>query len=419
MLEVEEEVNLVPLNLGMIAAYYYVQYATVELFASSVTAKTKVRRGIASVPRYTQSCRWPLCSNNVPTNHPNPQHTHPPTNTPSPKNQTTNNQIKGLLEILASASEYGELPIRQGEERVLQSLATRLPQKLPEGARFSETHVKALVLLQAHFSRAALPTELRADQRSVVGEAPRMLQALVDVVSSECWLKPCIAAMELCQMVVQGLWDRDSYLLQIPHFTPEMVARCEAHNGGEGIESPLGILELEDDVRESLLQLPPAKMADVARFCNAYPNVDVEFEVAGAGGGEDGAVVAGRPVTVVVTLEREVDEEEDGGGGGGAQQVMAPLFPKPKLESWWLIVGDPGRNSLLFIKRVNSVGRRTRTKLNFAAPAEAGDHDLKLYLISDSYMGCDQEYELQLSVLPGEEEESEEEEEAEGMDVDK
>ena len=43
MLEMEEEVNLVPLNLGMIAAYYYVQYATVELFASSVTAKTKVR----------------------------------------------------------------------------------------------------------------------------------------------------------------------------------------------------------------------------------------------------------------------------------------------------------------------------------------------------------------------------------------
>jgi pre-mRNA-splicing helicase BRR2 len=371
MLEVEEEVNLVPLNLGMIAAYYYVQYATVELFASSVTAKTKV---------------------------------------------------KGLLEILASASEYGELAIRQGEERVLAALATRLPQKLPEGARFSETHVKALVLLQAHFSRAALPTELRADQRMVVGEAPRMLQALVDVVSSECWLKPCIAAMELCQMVVQGLWDKDSYLLQIPHFTPEIVARCEAH-GEEGIESPLGILELEDDVRDQLLQLPPAKMADVARFCNSYPNIDMEFEVQGASGGE---VVAGKPVSVVVTLEREADDEEEEAGGaaagaGGAQQVVAPLFPKPKLESWWLIVGDPGQNSLLFIKRVNSVGRRTRTKLNFAAPADAGDYNLKLYLISDSYMGVDQEYEMELTVLPGDESEEEEESgsEAEGMDVDK
>ena len=264
MLEVEEEVNLVPLNLGMIAAYYYVQYATVELFASSVTAKTKV---------------------------------------------------KGLLEILASASEYGELAIRQGEERVLAALATRLPQKLPEGARFSETHVKALVLLQAHFSRAALPTELRADQRMVVGEAPRMLQALVDVVSSECWLKPCIAAMELCQMVVQGLWDKDSYLLQIPHFTPEIVARCEAH-GEEGVESPLGILELDDDVRDQLLQLPPAKMADVARFCNAYPNIDMEFEVQGAGGDAGGEVVAGKPVSVVVTPGAGGGRR--GGGGRGS-----------------------------------------------------------------------------------------------------
>lgn len=361
MLEVEEDVNLSPLNLGMIAAYYYVQYTTIELFASSVTAKTKV---------------------------------------------------KGLLEILSSASEYGELAIRQGEERVLQTLATRLPQKLPEGARFTETHVKALILLQAQFSRMALPTELRQDQRMVVGEAPRMLQALVDVVSSECWLKPCIAAMELCQMVVQGLWDKDSYLMQIPHFTKEIVKRCEAYEGGEGIESPLGILELEDEVREELLQLPPAKMADVARFCNTYPNIDLEWEIAR---GAD-QVVAGKPVSVVVTLERVADEDEEEGEGGG--MVVAPLFPKPKMEAWWLIVGDPARNSLLFIKRVNKITKRTRTKLNFAAPAEAGDHDLKLFFICDSYMGADQEYDLSLSVLPGEES-SEEESEGEGMEVDK
>lgn len=105
-----------------------------------------------------------------------------------------------MLEILSSASEYNVLPIRQGEDRVLQALATRLPQKLPDGAKYTETHIKAIILLQAHFSRTALPTELRGDQRLVLAEAPRMLQALVDVVSSECWLKPCIAAMELCQV---------------------------------------------------------------------------------------------------------------------------------------------------------------------------------------------------------------------------
>jgi pre-mRNA-splicing helicase BRR2 len=42
-LTVEEEVDLAPLNLGMISSYYYIQYTTVELFASSLTAKTKTK----------------------------------------------------------------------------------------------------------------------------------------------------------------------------------------------------------------------------------------------------------------------------------------------------------------------------------------------------------------------------------------
>lgn len=35
--------DLEPLNLGMIAAYYYIAYTTIELFASSLTAKTKLK----------------------------------------------------------------------------------------------------------------------------------------------------------------------------------------------------------------------------------------------------------------------------------------------------------------------------------------------------------------------------------------
>ncbi|CAN0537648.1 unnamed protein product, partial [Ectocarpus sp. 12 AP-2014] len=48
---VEDEMNLSALNLGMIAAYYYLQYTTIELFANSVTAKTKLRRDTANDSR--------------------------------------------------------------------------------------------------------------------------------------------------------------------------------------------------------------------------------------------------------------------------------------------------------------------------------------------------------------------------------
>ena len=60
-----EEDEIEALNLGIIAAYYYIQYTTIELLASSLTAKTK---------------------------------------------------LKGLLEIVSSASEFDDLPMRPGEQ---------------------------------------------------------------------------------------------------------------------------------------------------------------------------------------------------------------------------------------------------------------------------------------------------------------
>ena len=57
-------------------------------------------------------------------------------------------------------------------------------------------------------------------------QAVRLIQACVDVLSSNGWLSPALAAMELSQMVTQAMWSRDSYLKQLPHFTPEVIKRC-------------------------------------------------------------------------------------------------------------------------------------------------------------------------------------------------
>jgi hypothetical protein len=45
LIAIEDDMDLEPLNLGMIAAYYYIAYTTIELFASSLTAKTKLKVG--------------------------------------------------------------------------------------------------------------------------------------------------------------------------------------------------------------------------------------------------------------------------------------------------------------------------------------------------------------------------------------
>lgn len=70
-MSIEDEMDLSALNLGMICAYYYIDYKTIELFATSLSAKTK---------------------------------------------------LKGLIEILSAATEFDDLPIRPGEDEAIRSL---------------------------------------------------------------------------------------------------------------------------------------------------------------------------------------------------------------------------------------------------------------------------------------------------------
>lgn len=224
--------------------------------------------------------------------------------------------------------------------------------------RFSDVAVKANVLLQCHFSRRPLPSDLRMDLDVLLADTPRLIQAIVDVISSNGWLKPALAVMELSQMVVQGLWGEESPLLQLPHFTKELVEACSCASVPKGdgeeegpVENVYDIIELEPKTRKELLNLTDAQMTDVARFCNRYPNISVSFGVAGSDGvaSEAPAVPSGDALSVTIALNRDNKESLDGAGLG---IVYAPLFPKVKTENWWLVVGDSKANSCLAIKRV-------------------------------------------------------------------
>jgi pre-mRNA-splicing helicase BRR2 len=92
------------------------------------------------------------------------------------------------------------------------------------------------------------------------------------------WLKPALAAMELSQMVVQGLWEKDSILLQIPHFTSDIVENLKKIT--PPVESVFDVLEMDDSNRDSVLsQFSQQKMSDVALFCNSYPNIELSYEL--------------------------------------------------------------------------------------------------------------------------------------------
>nr|CDS32519.1 expressed protein [Hymenolepis microstoma] len=335
---IEDEMDLSPLNLGMIAAYYYIYHSTIELFSLSLTNKMKIR---------------------------------------------------GLLDVISNASEFDViLPVRHHEDAVLRQLATKVPQKLAPKATFSSPHVKANLLLQAHLSRFSLSTELQGDIDKLLVCIIRLIQACVDVLSSNSWLGPALAAMEFSQMITQAVWHKDSYLRQLPHFNLERITKCKE----AGVESIFDLMELEDAARAQLLEgLSQPEVADVARFCNRYPDVEVNYELSGPSGPVTSKtqVKSGDTISVNVSIER--DEANAG-------PVIAPFFPQKREEGWWLVIGDVKTNGLMAIKRL-TLAKSTKVKLELTVPTSAqGKQEYTLFFMSDAYMGCDQEYRFTLDV---------------------
>ncbi|KAL1882717.1 hypothetical protein VTK73DRAFT_1237 [Phialemonium thermophilum] len=340
----EEDGSVSPQNGAMIAAYYNISYITMQTFLLSLTARTK---------------------------------------------------LKGILEIVTSATEFESVQIRRHEENLLRQIYDRVPVKMTEPV-FDSPHFKAFVLLQAHFSRMQLPIDLAKDQEVIVSRVLSLLSACVDVLSSDGHLN-AMNAMEMSQMVVQAMWDRDSPLKQIPHFTPELI-KVANEFGIRDIFDFMDKMNPEDnpDYGELVkrLGLSQSQLAQAAYFTNSkYPDVSLEFDVI-----DEENLKAGEPSYLSISIEREVEEDVE-----FDPTVHAPFYPLKKIENWWLVVGEESTKTLLAIKRV-TFGRNLKVKLEFTVPTP-GKHDLKLFLMSDSYVGVDQEPGFSVTV-------------AEGMDVD-
>lgn len=330
--------SIVALNLGIIAAHYYIQYTTIELFNDSLTSRTKIR---------------------------------------------------GLIEILAAATEFDSLPIRQGEDEVLRRLSSHVPEKITN-PRFTDPHTKANILLQTHFSRQRLNVDLERDKKTVLLQSLKLIQAMVDVISSNRsmkWLRPALAAMELSQMIVQAMWKQDSFLMQVPHFDKSICQKCAQSN----IETVFDLIEMDDGERNNMLQFTHEQMVEVAHALNRYPSIEMSAEV------EDADDIFTNDA-VTANVKFEVDEEDVAG------PIHAPFFPaKNKTELWWIVIGDPERNALLSVRQA-TITKPTTTRVQFIAPKQAGQYKFSLYLMCDSYAGTDSFVELPVQVQQGEDE---------------
>ncbi|KAJ1969142.1 activating signal cointegrator 1 complex subunit [Dispira parvispora] len=91
-------------------------------------------------------------------------------------------------------------------------------------------------------------------------------------------------------------------------------------------------------------------------------------------------------------------------------QAYSPYFRKQANEGWWLVLGDPARDEILTLQNISfpvstsssspTTQSQVKTTLDVVLPISMGVMNPKwqLYLISDVYVGLDQQRDVQFTM---------------------
>ena len=141
-------------------------------------------------------------------------------------------------------------------------------------------HTKTHLLLQAHFSRLQLPcSDYSTDLKSVLDQAIRIIQAMIDVAAESGWLATTLKIQNLLQMVVQGRWITESSLLCLPHIEPYMVKHlgAETRNRVECLPELIAYCkgQYETLARHLRSELEEQAIEDIFEVINRVPQLEI------------------------------------------------------------------------------------------------------------------------------------------------
>jgi antiviral helicase SLH1 len=306
-----------------------------------------------------------------------------------------------VLSWISHATEYDELPVRHNEDLINAELSKALPLPADDfGLPMWDPHVKAFLLLQAHFSRIDLPiSDYVGDLNSVLDQSIRIVQAAIDVLTELGYLSSCEMTITLLQAIKSARWPSDGTLSIFPGVDVDKEKKRLEHPNANP-------RTLTDATTASAAVLERAAgYAGVAKTAvkrcvepiSRLPVLNLHLGTVNA-------------VTIVLGLSRVNPARADRGG----IRIFAPRYPKPQTEGFFVILIYTHTDEIIALKRVGwsetggsggrggrggrgfsgtgtgtgaagSVGLQANARINL--PQEAQGKKVDLLVLSDAYLG--------------------------------
>ena len=211
--------------------------------------------------------------------------------------------------------EFQLIPIREQLDRTVIQKVVKLIDDLPEIKKWrypnipgmprkTQACLKSRALLHVHLEQlhSELPAPELEDLNYCLKRVPMLVDAILEVVVYRRTLRPAIAAMHMCQMLVQGTSkEKEDPFMQIPHMNQRIIKSLKSKK--TKILTITDFYSLTEETRRGLLgkELDEPKLLDIEVFGKMFPFLKVSHEVKVA---DEDNVTAGSLVTVSVKLQR-------------------------------------------------------------------------------------------------------------------
>lgn len=289
--------------------------------------------------------------------------------------------LADLIEIMCFSTEYSIFPVRHNEDKTNQELTSVLEYRT--SIPMDSPHLKVILLIYAYLSDLEPPTrEYMVDTKSVLDQALRILQGMLDIVTNNSWLSVSLKIILLLQMILQGFWITQSCLAMLPHVKKEDIPSL--HNnlcnyiGNSHQYFTLANLkckytEMSGKFREIFASVVGAtESRDIERFLSNLPFILISL------------------TTVEESTETQQNIDLTNGKmyqfkadsiiefkfqlnriGSSSLEVHSNKFTKQKEESWVLIVGLPEEDLLLTSKKLSFKKQKT-VNMKLKIPSKKG-----------------------------------------------
>jgi len=305
---------------------------------------------------------------------------------------------KKAVELLTTSAESRNMAIRQSDYMAMKELAPDVMEHVPckykmdqNAQPWQKKVYKNSVLIWAHMQRChdKMTPELRADLNELLRHSSKITQAMIEIACMREWFFTAQAMIEFRRSLVQALDIKSSQLLQIPHFTEDILRHC--HRGKNAVSSLSEFIKKEPEDRKGMANMTPSALMDIEEFCKHVSDVELKAVIEVE---DEGDIVVGDVATVSCQLRRKNLGDKEAMG-----PVHAPFFPEPKFEEWWLFLVEATPSTrIITFEKIKDTNFLTEEKLRFQV-SRPGKHSLVLHALCDSYAGIDQKVDLNFNAL--------------------